>query len=136
MFLKFSPSPPPPPVSASGLKREMSILREYYFHIYLSTKQFSSNRGIILRLEVFILGSSFSLQTRALHHHTLYHSIWFFQKNIRVEYSGLPTKHQTSETTVRNLYRLFPYIHDSQQLVCFFAKSSSHYITTSKVQHT
>ena len=30
--------------------------------------------------------------------------------------TGLPTKNETSETTVRNLYRQFPYIHDSLQL--------------------
>ena len=30
--------------------------------------------------------------------------------------TGLPTKDETSETTVRDLYFLFPYIHDSLQL--------------------
>ena len=28
-------------------------------------------------------------------------------------YTGLPTKDETTETTVRNLYRQFPYFHDS-----------------------
>ena len=30
--------------------------------------------------------------------------------------TGLPTKDETSETTVRNLYCLFPYIYDTLQL--------------------
>jgi len=32
-----------------------------------------------------------------------------------IQYTGLPTKDETSETTVRNLYCLFPYIYDSLQ---------------------
>ena len=39
----------------------------------------------------------------------------FLQKEI-VLFTGLPTKDETLETTVRNLYCLFPYIHDSLQL--------------------
>ena len=34
----------------------------------------------------------------------------------RCRYTGLPTKNETSETIVRNLYCLFPYIHGSLQL--------------------
>ena len=33
-----------------------------------------------------------------------------------------PTKDETSETTVRNLYRLFSYINDYYKLVIFFAR--------------
>ena len=45
---------------------------------------------------------------------------------IAVLYTGLPTKDETSETIVRNLHCLFPYIHNSQynyKLLFFFAKN-------------
>ena len=41
--------------------------------------------------------------------------------------TGLPTKDETSETTVRNLYLLFPYIYDSLQLTIFFVSLPNHY---------
>ena len=35
---------------------------------------------------------------------------------LKTKSTGLPTKNETSETTVQNLYCLFSYIHDSLQL--------------------
>ena len=37
-------------------------------------------------------------------------------REITTLYTGLPTKDDTLKTTVRNLYRRFPNIHDSMQL--------------------
>ena len=44
---------------------------------------------------------------------------------LREHHTGLPTKNETSETTLQNSYFLFPYIHVSPQLLFayFVAKS-------------
>ena len=42
-------------------------------------------------------------------------------------YTGLPTKDETSETTVQNLHCLFRYIHDSLQLKASSFLDKSYY---------
>ena len=48
--------------------------------------------------------------------------------------TGLPTKNETSETTVRNLYCLFPYIYNSLQLYTHVSSLSNHEITGQKIK--